>query len=106
MKELTYQAECGPEDKLYTFVYEIEPYNPGGRDEPPSGGTAQVYEIRGPDGVSLPDWRAWVLAKIDVEAIEESIYEWHCEQDRAAYESAMEDRADAKRDRMSDEYKG
>ena len=78
-KELTYQVECGPEDILYTFVYEIEPYNAGGRDEPPSGGNADVYEVRGPDGKEIAR-EAWKGLGIDVEKVEEAIYVKWCDE--------------------------
>ena len=97
-KELTYQVECGPEDILYTFVYEIEPYNKGGRDEPESGGFAMVDEIRNPDGSVLPQ-DSWKAAGIDIKRIEETIYELHGIIERDRYEAAMEDRADAERER-------
>jgi hypothetical protein len=83
-KELTYQVECGPEDILYTFVYEIEPYDPGyWRDKngdgcPPSGGYASVYEVRNPDGSALPQ-DSWKAAGIDVEKIEDAIYVDWCD---------------------------
>lgn len=96
-KELTYQVECGPEDILYTFVYEIEPYNKGGRDEPPSGGTASVNEIRLPSGTMLP-LEYWEAAGIDIKKIEETIYEMHGIIERDRYEAAIEDKADAERE--------
>jgi hypothetical protein len=97
-KDLTYQIECGPEDILYTFVYEIEPYNKGGRDEPESGGFAFVNAIMNPDGSFLPK-DSWAAAGIDIEKIEADIYEWHCDREEAARDAAEEDRADAERER-------
>lgn len=82
--ELVYEIECGPEDVLYTFVYEAEPYNPGvyrdsnGTGEPPSGGYATVYEVRHPDGSVLPE-DGYEAAGIDIEDIEGRIYEQWCE---------------------------
>ena len=82
--ELIYEVECGPEDVLYTFVYEVEPYDPGvsyGPPEncyPPEGGTANVYEVRGPDGVEI-DQAKYKELGINIEKIEEACYlEW-CE---------------------------
>ncbi len=79
-KELTYERECGEEDILYTFVYDVEPYDPGktsGPPEncyPPEGGFATVYEVRGPDGVEIKE-ALWESLGIDIKKIEELIYE-------------------------------
>lgn len=113
--ELTYEKECGPEDELFTFVYEVEPYDPGyWRDKngdgcPPSGGYATVYEIRHADGSELPkdSWEAAGIDKKTLEGIESDIYEHHCEVERdraeAAAEDAAEARAEARREREYDE---
>ena len=83
-KELTYQIECGPDDVLYTFVYEVEPYDPGrtwGDPEkcyPPEGGFASVVEVRHADGSTLP-CDSYESAGIDIKRIEEQIYEAWCE---------------------------
>lgn len=77
--ELTYEIECGPDDILYTFVYEVEPYDPGvcsgppERCYPPEGGFATVNEVRGPDGVEIPEAKYKELG-IDMEKIEEACY--------------------------------
>ena len=80
-KEETWETECGPEDTLYTFVYEIEPYDPGiytlsngDPGYPPSGGYATVTEVRLPDGTVL-DEDKYAEAGIDIKKIEERIYE-------------------------------
>ena len=79
-KELTYQRECGENDELFTFVYEVEPYVPAklyGLPEncyPAEGGYATVIAVRRADGSELPS-DSWKAAGIDIKEIEERIYE-------------------------------
>lgn len=97
-KELTYRIECGPEDVLYTFVYDFTPGCKGGRDEPAEGPIAEILEIRHPDGSTLPR-DSYKAAGIDEDKMQERICEYHCERSRDEYEAAMEDKADAERER-------
>lgn len=100
-KENIYEIECGDDDELFAFVYDFEPYDRGSRDEPPSGGNAFIYEIRDSKGVKIPD-RDWVTRGFDEKAIrklEEDAYNAHCEREKDAYDSAMESKADAERER-------
>lgn len=78
---LTYEHERG--EKLWTIVYEVEPYDPGylydrnGDGCPPSGGTATILEIRHADGSKLPD-DSWAPAGFDedeIERLEEQLYQ-------------------------------
>ena len=96
-KELTFEREYGPEDFLFVFVYEIEPYNAGGKDEPPSGGYALVTEIRNKDGVVLPQ-EFWKACGLDICRIEEDIYEYHGEMEKGRWEDAQERDAEARRE--------
>ena len=98
MKELTYQTECGPDDILYTFVYDFTPGCKGSRDEPAYGPVAEIIEVRHPDGSTLPR-DSYEAAWINEREMEDRICEYHCEQERDRYESAMEDKADAERER-------
>lgn len=100
-KETIYETECGDDDKLYTFVYDFEPYSPGGRDEPPSGGNAIIYEIRDENGKKIED-KDWLAHGFDTKAIErleEAAYQAHCMDLQDRYDSAMEAKADAERER-------
>lgn len=100
-REDVYQTECGPEDKLYSFVYDFEPYSPGGRDEPSSGGNAIIYTIRDESGAEIPekDWPAHGFDAKAIEKLEEAAYQAHCEREADSYNAAMEDKADAERER-------
>lgn len=101
MRELTYQTEFGDDDKLYTFVYDFTPGSKGSRDEPPDGPYVEVTEIRHPDGSTLP-YDSWEAAGFDLKTmkgLEDRICEYHCERERDRYEAAMEDHADAERER-------
>jgi hypothetical protein len=81
-KELTYERECGENDELFKFYYEVEPYVAAklyGLPEncsPEEGGYATVYKVCRADGSELPR-ESWKAAGIDIEQIEELIYvEW------------------------------
>jgi hypothetical protein len=79
-EQFKYQVECGPEGVLYTFLCDVEPYDPGrtyGPPEkcyPPEGGYATVNEVRNPDGSELPH-DSWKAAGIDIKKIEDAAYE-------------------------------
>lgn len=79
-KEKTYEMECGEDDTPFTFVYEIEPYDPGYRYDkngdglPPSGGYATIYEVRRADKSILPE-SDYAAHGIDIEKIAEKIWE-------------------------------
>lgn len=80
---LTMEREWGESDELFTFTYEVEPYDPGvwrdkdGSGYPPSGGTASIYEIRRADGTLIPqsEWPALGLAGKALERLEDDAYE-------------------------------
>lgn len=100
--ELTYQIECGPEDILYTFVYDFTPGCKGSRDEPAEGPLVDILEVRNPDGSTLPP-DSWAAAGIDEEKMRDRICEYHCERERDRYAAAQEDRADERRERRMED---
>lgn len=99
--EMTWALPDGTEEEL-TFLYEVEPYSPGGRDEPPSGGYAIINEVRRADGSVVENWESIGLDKKAIERIEEKIYEDVGDRERAARESWEEDAYDRARDRELD----
>lgn len=88
-------------DTAFDAVYEIEPFNPGGRDEPPSGGYAYITEIRHKDGSKLADdsWQAAGFPPKHIEQLEESIFNDVCDRDQARKEASDESSAEARRER-------
>jgi hypothetical protein len=93
------------EDRHWQLVYDVEPYSRGGRDEPPSGGSATVTEIRGPSGLVLPPgwWTALGFSGERLAALEEACYEQWREERQSAAEDAAEARAGKWRQRWRDD---
>ena len=89
--EIEFCAEC---------EFEIEPYNPGGREEAPSGGCASLYSVKY-NGIEI-DSKLWPMIGLDakkVKEIEEQAWEQACE----AEQDAKEARGDDKYHEMKDE---
>ena len=102
-----YEYEQEREDgslKNWTLLYEIERPFAGSRDEPPSGGVATIFEIKHEDGSKLPDdsWKDAGFDEAEIERLESLCYESWADAEGAAYEDAMEQRADARRERELD----
>lgn len=106
MKESLYEYE-DENGTIWNLVYSIEPYNSGGKDEPPSGGYAMIDEIRHKDGSTLPtdSWDAAGFTDKKLEGIADSIYEYACDESRSRYEAAQESAAEARRESLRDVQK-
>ena len=103
--ELIHETEMGDDDSPFCLVYEITPYDPGDYHPlhggcPPTGGYAEIYEIRYPDGTVLAEdlWASNGFTEEAIKSLGNEIYVEHGENEKEARETAMEERAEAARE--------